>query len=238
MSSSAWLYWAWASAFFAALTAIFAKIGLQGIDSDFATWIRTLVIVVALAAFLTYTGKWQNVRGFGGKNWLFLVLSGVALVVIGPEKLPKVARTVGALVGRAQRYVHDVKADIQREVNLGELKQLHSEVHDAAQSLRNTVQTQVDEARQAVGEVQSQLNEVSQTATHTLAEAQAQLDAINQTVVEPLAPTSSSASSAAAPSDTAPSAAHAALPAAEASPPSAVAAAEAAAPLSSSSKPT
>ena len=165
------------------------------------------------------------------------VIGVVALVVIGPEKLPKVARTVGALVGRAQRYVHDVKADIQREVNLGELKQLHSEVHDAAQSLRHSVQTQVDEARQAVGEVQSQLNEVSQTATHTLAEAQAQLDAVNQTVVEPLAP-ASSASSAAAPSDTAPSAAHAALPAAEASLPSAVAAAEAAAPLSSSSKPT
>ncbi len=76
--TGAWLYWALASAFFAALTAIFAKAGLQGIDSDFATWIRTLVIVVALAAFLTYTGKWQNVRGFGGKNWLFLVLSGVA----------------------------------------------------------------------------------------------------------------------------------------------------------------
>ena len=72
MSSSAWLYWAWASAFFAALTAIFAKIGLQGIDSDFATFIRTLVIVVALATFLTYTGKWQKIDGFSGKNWLFL----------------------------------------------------------------------------------------------------------------------------------------------------------------------
>ena len=78
MSSSAWLYWAWASAFFAALTAIFAKIGLQGIDSDFATFIRTLVIVVALATFLTYTGKWQKIDGFNGKNWLFLVLSGLA----------------------------------------------------------------------------------------------------------------------------------------------------------------
>ena len=77
-TTGAWLYWALASAFFAALTAIFAKMGLQGIDSDFATFIRTLVIVVALAAFLTYTGKWQNVGGFSGKNWLFLVLSGVA----------------------------------------------------------------------------------------------------------------------------------------------------------------
>ena len=56
MTSNAWLYWALASAFFAALTAIFAKLGLQGIDSDFATFIRTLVIIAALAAFLSYTG--------------------------------------------------------------------------------------------------------------------------------------------------------------------------------------
>ena len=76
--TGAWLYWALASAFFAALTAIFAKAGLQGIDSDFATFIRTLVIVVALATFLTYTGKWQKIDGFNGKNWLFLVLSGLA----------------------------------------------------------------------------------------------------------------------------------------------------------------
>ncbi|MCF7530408.1 EamA family transporter [Neisseria lisongii] len=78
MESSAWLYWALASAAFAALTAIFAKIGLQGIDSDFATFIRTLVILAALMLFLTYTGKWQGVEGFSGKNWLFLVLSGLA----------------------------------------------------------------------------------------------------------------------------------------------------------------
>lgn len=108
------------------------------------------------------------------------VIGVVALVVIGPEKLPKVARTVGALVGRAQRYVHDVKADIQREVNLGELKQLHSEVHDAAQSLRHSVQSQLDDARQAVSEVQTQLNEVSQTATQTLAEARDALDTTSQ----------------------------------------------------------
>ncbi|OSI13708.1 hypothetical protein BWD09_12855 [Neisseria dentiae] len=73
-----WFYWALASAFFAALTAIFAKAGLQGIDSDFATFIRTLVIIAALAAFLSYTGKWQGVAGFTGRNWLFLILSGLA----------------------------------------------------------------------------------------------------------------------------------------------------------------
>ncbi|MRN38492.1 EamA family transporter [Neisseria sp. N95_16] len=73
-----WFYWALASAFFAALTAIFAKAGLQGIDSDFATFIRTLVIIAALALFLTYTGKWQGVESFTGRNWTFLILSGLA----------------------------------------------------------------------------------------------------------------------------------------------------------------
>lgn len=78
MASGAWFYWALASAFFAALTAVFAKIGLQGIDSDFATFIRTIVIIAALALFLTYAGKWQDISGFSGKNWTFLILSGLA----------------------------------------------------------------------------------------------------------------------------------------------------------------
>ena len=73
-----WFYWALASAFFAALTAIFAKAGLQGIDSDFATFIRTLVIVAALAMFLSYTHKWQGVGSLSTKNWMFLILSGLA----------------------------------------------------------------------------------------------------------------------------------------------------------------
>lgn len=73
-----WFYWALASAFFAALTAIFAKAGLQGIDSDFATFIRTLVIVAALAMFLSYTHKWQSVGSLSAKNWTFLILSGLA----------------------------------------------------------------------------------------------------------------------------------------------------------------
>lgn len=73
-----WFYWALASAFFAALTAIFAKAGLQGIDSDFATFIRTLVIVAALAMFLSYTHKWQDMGSLSAKNWTFLILSGLA----------------------------------------------------------------------------------------------------------------------------------------------------------------
>ncbi|ULJ59443.1 EamA family transporter [Wielerella bovis] len=78
MGTQTWFYWALASAFFAAMTAIFAKLGLQGINSDFATFIRTWVIIVALGAFLTYTKQWQSLSHLSGKNWLFLILSGLA----------------------------------------------------------------------------------------------------------------------------------------------------------------
>ena len=57
-----------------------------------------------------------------------IVIGVVALLVIGPEKLPRVARTIGALMGRAQRYVNDVKADINREIELDELKKLRTTV--------------------------------------------------------------------------------------------------------------
>lgn len=76
--SNEWLYWALASALFASLTAIFAKVGLQGIDSDFATFIRTIVILIALAALLTYSRKWQLFGTLSYKNWTFLLLSGLA----------------------------------------------------------------------------------------------------------------------------------------------------------------
>lgn len=76
--ANSWLYWALASAVFAAMTAIFAKMGLQGMDSDFATFIRTLVIVVALAMFLSYTNKWQNWATVSWQNGVFLILSGLA----------------------------------------------------------------------------------------------------------------------------------------------------------------
>ena len=81
-----------------------------------------------------------------------LVIGIVALLVIGPEKLPSVARTVGALLGRMQRYVNDVKADINREIELDELKKLQTTVQDAARSIETSVndtmstfQTQADE---------------------------------------------------------------------------------------------
>lgn len=68
-----------------------------------------------------------------------IVIAVVALIVIGPEKLPRVARTVGALIGRMQRYVNDVKADINREIELDELKKMHTSVKDAVQSVESSV---------------------------------------------------------------------------------------------------
>ncbi|MEY3739988.1 MAG: hypothetical protein RLZZ192_664, partial [Pseudomonadota bacterium] len=73
-----------------------------------------------------------------------LVIGVVALVVIGPERLPKVARTLGHLVGRAQRYVSDVKSDIQREVELDELRKLKDQMQDAAQSVQTSLQSTSD----------------------------------------------------------------------------------------------
>ncbi|WHZ10937.1 MAG: hypothetical protein OJF60_001376 [Burkholderiaceae bacterium] len=73
-----WFFWAAMSAVFAALTAIFAKIGLEGVDSDFATLIRTAVIIVVLAAFVAATGKWSDPLALSPHTWGFLTLSGLA----------------------------------------------------------------------------------------------------------------------------------------------------------------
>jgi transporter family protein len=75
---SNWFLWAIFSAIFAALTAIFAKVGLQGVDSDLATLLRTVVIIVVLSGFVGFTGKWINPLTLSGKTLLFLVLSGLA----------------------------------------------------------------------------------------------------------------------------------------------------------------
>ena len=77
-SSVSWLSWALLSASFAALTAIFAKIGIQHVDSDLATLIRTAVIIVVLAVFVVATGKWSNPLALSGRTWVFLGLSGLA----------------------------------------------------------------------------------------------------------------------------------------------------------------
>jgi transporter family protein len=73
-----WQAWALLSAAFAALTAIFAKVGIETIGSDFATFIRTVVILAVLGGILAVTGQWQAPATVSGRTWLFLVLSGLA----------------------------------------------------------------------------------------------------------------------------------------------------------------
>jgi len=78
LSFSSWQIWALLSAVFAACTAIFAKVGIQNVNSDFATFIRTIVILVVLGAILFATRQFQSPGSVSGKTYLFLVLSGLA----------------------------------------------------------------------------------------------------------------------------------------------------------------
>jgi sec-independent protein translocase protein TatB len=76
-----------------------------------------------------------------------MVIAVVALLVIGPERLPRVARTMGHLVGRLQRYVNDVKADINREIELDELRKFKSTFEDAAREVEHTIHSEAAKAR-------------------------------------------------------------------------------------------
>jgi sec-independent protein translocase protein TatB len=87
-----------------------------------------------------------------------MVIAVVALIVLGPEKLPKTARTLGHLFGRLQRYVADVKADINRELQLEELKKLQAEVKTAATSFESSMSTAATEIQSNVRAVETDLN--------------------------------------------------------------------------------
>ncbi|ANM11831.1 MULTISPECIES: EamA family transporter [unclassified Rhizobium] len=75
---TSWPLWALLSAGFAALTAIFAKVGVENVNSDFATFIRTIVILLAAAMMVSISGSWQAPSSVSSRSWLFLVLSGLA----------------------------------------------------------------------------------------------------------------------------------------------------------------
>jgi sec-independent protein translocase protein TatB len=79
-----------------------------------------------------------------------LVIGVVALIVIGPERLPRVARTLGHLAGRLQRYVTDVKADINREIELDELKKMRDSMQQSASSFESSVTTEMNKAESDV----------------------------------------------------------------------------------------
>ena len=101
------------------------------------------------------------------------LIGAVALIVIGPEKLPRVARTVGALMGKARRYVADVKAEVNRTIELEELQKMKSQFETAARDVEQTVHNEVSSASQAFGEqlgdLQSGLEGSGVDSYHSLA---------------------------------------------------------------------
>lgn len=102
------------------------------------------------------------------------LIGAVALIVIGPEKLPKVARTVGHLLGKAQRYVSDVKAEVNRSIELDELKKMKAQVEDAARNVESSIQQEMASANAAFDS--------------TWKDATTGLDGSASTAYEPLAP--------------------------------------------------
>jgi len=94
-----------------------------------------------------------------------VVIGVVALIVIGPERLPKVARTLGHMFGRLQRYVNEVKADINREMELDELRKLQSQVQSAARDIEESVTQATRDMESGVRSVESQLNEAAAAAS-------------------------------------------------------------------------
>ncbi|ODU08789.1 MAG: Sec-independent protein translocase TatB [Rubrivivax sp. SCN 71-131] len=84
------------------------------------------------------------------------LIGAVALIVIGPEKLPRVARTVGHLLGKAQRYVADVKAEVNRSIELEELKKMKTQFEDAARDVEQTVNREVGEAKAGFDDISKQ----------------------------------------------------------------------------------
>ena len=95
-----------------------------------------------------------------------VVLAIVALLVIGPERLPKVARTVGVMLGRMQRYVNDVKADIHREMELDEFKKLHTSIENSAREIESSFSRELADAG-------SEFASVQQTVQDALADTSA-----------------------------------------------------------------
>ena len=87
-----------------------------------------------------------------------VVIAVVALIVIGPERLPKAARTLGHLFGRLQRYVNDVKADINREMELDELRKLQQQVQSAARDIETSVSSAARDFEQSAQSIGDDLN--------------------------------------------------------------------------------
>lgn len=99
------------------------------------------------------------------------VIGVVALIVIGPEKLPKVARIVGNLVGKAQRYVADVKAEVNRSMDLEELKKMQAEANSALQDVGSQVQSSMSSVSKDFEDAWSQANNEALSSNHYMTPA-------------------------------------------------------------------
>jgi sec-independent protein translocase protein TatB len=106
-----------------------------------------------------------------------ILISVVALVILGPERLPAVARTLGALVGRAQRFVSSVKADVQQQATDSGLLGITQDIRSTADSFRSQMQEQLDEVKQVVDEQKNALHEVAEDAVAPFNEAKQTLHA-------------------------------------------------------------
>jgi sec-independent protein translocase protein TatB len=98
-----------------------------------------------------------------------LLIAIVALIVIGPQRLPKVARTAGVMLGRLQRYVSSVKADINREMQLDELRRLQAELAESARQLETGVKSELADAQRSLDETAGALNAAAASVTDGVA---------------------------------------------------------------------
>ncbi len=130
-----------------------------------------------------------------------VVIAVVALVVLGPEKLPKTARTLGHLFGRLQRYVNEVKRDIQRELEVDELRKLQQNVQSAAKEIEDSMTSASREVERGVRDVEAALG-----ATAEPAPSAASIEAPGATSTSPAESTAAAASSPPAHAATAPAA--------------------------------
>jgi sec-independent protein translocase protein TatB len=99
------------------------------------------------------------------------LIGAVALIVIGPEKLPRVARTVGTLMGKARRYVADVKAEVNRSIELEELQKVKAQFETAARDVEQTVHREVNAAQQAFGQTYNEVTGALDGVTDAAASA-------------------------------------------------------------------
>ena len=114
-----------------------------------------------------------------------MVICVVALIVIGPEKLPRVARTIGHLTGRLQRYVADVKADIHREVELDELRKMRDAMQSAASSIESTVSTTMSQTEQSLSDSLSTTTSTEASAASTTEPIQPSADRASNALDSP-----------------------------------------------------